>query len=98
MPADKRQTSKQSSLARIIAQAARGQRAAAVPSPTEEAPLDTARLRVGVYCRYSSHQQDSGFSLEAQHEAAEREAATVGTWAIRWYDEPATSAYTDDLS
>ena len=93
--------SRQSSLARIVAQATRtaSHAPAAVPPPTEDAPLlDAARLRVGVYCRYSSHQQDSGFSLEAQHEAAEREAATVGTWAIRYYDEPATSAYTDDLS
>lgn len=93
--------SRQGSLARIVAQATRtaSHAPAAVPPPTEDAPLlDAARLRVGVYCRYSSHQQDSGFSLEAQHEAAEREAATVGTWAIRYYDEPATSAYTDDLS
>ncbi len=34
-----------------------------------------------------------------QHEAIEQAAASLGhTWRIRYYDEPATSAYTEDLS
>lgn len=61
-------------------------------------PAAPSLARVGVYCRYSTHNQDDGYSLEAQHEAAEHEAAVVGTWALYYYDEPATSAFTDNLA
>ena len=92
-------------LSEIIAQA--GSWAVSPPSlsPSSETASSTdamgatsGLLRVGAYCRYSSHAQDDGFSLPAQHDAIAREARAQGTWALRWYDEPATSAYTEDLS
>ena len=93
----------QSRLARIIAHAggspasAEPAEPAVTPPAQERAQTDAALIRVGAYCRYSSHHQDDGYSLEAQHEAVEREAATLGSWAVRFYDEPATSAWTDEL-
>lgn len=85
-------------LARIIAHAGGVGTSTSATAPEAYESLADGALRIAAYCRYSSHNQDSGFSLEAQHEAVEREAAAVGNWHIRYYDEPATSAYTEDLS
>src|SRR5258708_6636806 len=65
--------------------------------PEDEVPrVVPAVVRVGVYCRYSSHQQDEGYSIEAQHAAYEREAKLHPEWVGTFYDEPARSAYAED--
>lgn len=76
------------------------------PQPETTGTQDTTtglpEVRVCFYARYSSHMQDDGFSIEAQHSACERESAALAAqgkaqWRVTYYDEPARSAKEEKL-
>lgn len=93
-------------LARILNVAASSKRTrsnVSVVRPSGELPPGATErpMRVAAYCRYSSHLQDDGYSIQDQHTKIDEESLAQArrgiTWQLTYWDEPARSAKAEKL-